>query len=221
MELSGEDVLRVNEIFHSIQGESSYAGWPCVFVRLTGCNLRCLYCDTRYAYEEGVDLEMAEILDRVAAFSCDMVEVTGGEPLLQREAFRLVEALLDRGYRVLVETNGSMDISPLDPRCASIVDVKCPSSGESHRNDLANLLRLRPADELKFVIGDRGDYEFAKHVLAAPPFGGRILNTVHFSPVSGKLEPSLLVRWILEDRLRVHLNLQWHKVIWGPSERGV
>ncbi|MHC1741925.1 MAG: radical SAM protein [Syntrophobacteraceae bacterium] len=214
-------MLRVSEIFHSIQGESSYAGWPCSFVRLSGCNLRCSYCDTRYAHDEGTVMEVSEILQRVDAQSCDLVEVTGGEPLLQSETHRLVRELADRGRRVLVETNGSMDISELDPRSVVIMDVKCPSSGQSHCNDLANLGRLRPADEVKLVIGDREDYEFARELLGGFRSGGLKQNTVHFSPVFGKMEPSRLVQWILDDRLCVRLNLQLHKFIWDPNRRGV
>jgi 7-carboxy-7-deazaguanine synthase len=214
-------VLRVCEIFHSIQGESSYAGWPCSFVRLSGCNLRCRYCDTPYAYEEGVAMEVGEILERLGIYSSRLVEVTGGEPLLQAETPRLVRKLLECGYRVLVETNGSKDISGLDPRCVAIVDMKCPSSGQSHCNDLGNLRRLRPSDELKFVIENRADYDFAKSLLSSIRSEGEIMNTVHFSPVFGQLDPSRLVDWILEDGLWVHLNMQWHKVIWGPDERGV
>lgn len=213
-------MLRVNEIFHSIQGESSYAGWPCSFIRLAGCNLRCTYCDTRYAYEEGEDLEIGDILDRLSAPAGCLVEVTGGEPLLQAETPTLVKGLLARGYRVLVETNGSLDISVLDPACVAILDLKCPSSGESHRNELGNLDRLRPADEVKFVLANRRDYEFARRVMASL-HANRRTNVVHFSPVFGVLEPSRLVEWILEDRLPVHLNLQWHKYIWGPDQRGV
>ncbi len=214
-------MLKVSEIFHSIQGESSFAGCPCAFVRLSGCNLRCSYCDTRYAYDDGVAMEVSEILRRVDACTCDLVEVTGGEPLLQSEASRLVRELADRGLRVLVETNGSMDISPLDVRSIVIMDVKCPSSGQSHCNDLANLGRLRPGDEVKFVIADRADYEFAREVVLGMRPGEGKQNVKHFSPVFGRMEPSCLAEWILEDRLCVRLNLQLHKVIWGPSQRGV
>lgn len=220
-QLDGARVLRVSEIFHSIQGESSYAGWPCSFIRLAGCNLRCRHCDTRYAYEEGVELEIHEILERLRPLASQLVEVTGGEPLLQSEAPRLISELVAKGYRVLVETNGSLDISGLDPACVAIVDLKCPSSGESGRNDLGNLERLRPADELKFVIADREDYDFAVNLLGVIQRVSHGANTIHFSPVFGILEPRRLVEWILADGLRVHLNLQWHKYIWGPERRGV
>ncbi len=211
--------LRVNEIFHSIQGESSYAGEPCVFVRLAGCNLRCAYCDTRYAYDEGQANEIAEILERVSRFGCGLVEITGGEPLLQEETPVLARELLSAGYRVLVETNGSMDIDRLDRGCARIMDVKCPSSGMATHNDMTNLTRLTGRDELKFVIGSREDYEFAKSILATRPEG--VGCKVNFSAVFGQLPLRELAEWILADRLSVRLNLQIHKLIWDPDARGV
>lgn len=210
--------LNISEIFFSIQGESSHAGMPCVFVRLAGCNLRCSYCDTRYAYGGGRLMELAEIMDRVSSFDCALVEITGGEPLLQDETPALVLALLGAGFAVLLETNGSIDIDRVDRRCARIVDIKCPSSGMSARNDLRNLHRITERDELKFVLAGRDDYEFAKNTLAGAPIGYR---SVNFSPVHGLLEPRTLAGWILEDRLRVRLNLQLHKIIWGPDARGV
>jgi 7-carboxy-7-deazaguanine synthase len=213
--------LQVNEIFYSIQGESSYAGRPCVFVRLTGCNLRCTYCDTRYAYEEGKELEIEDIADRVSSYACGLVEITGGEPLLQKDTPMLVDRLLDCGHQVLLETNGSRDISIVDSRCVKIVDIKCPSSGQADRNDLNNLGRLDGHDELKFVIGSRDDYAFAKGVLDSAkdrlPEAGR----VHFSPVFGLIPPRMLAEWILKDHLNTRLSLQLHKIIWGPDQRGV
>jgi 7-carboxy-7-deazaguanine synthase len=213
--------MTVNEIFHSIQGESSFAGRPCVFIRLTGCNLRCSYCDTQYAYYDGEELEVQAILDRVLAHHCSLVEVTGGEPLLQDETPKLINHLLEQGFTVLLETNGSQDISMVDSRCVRILDVKCPSSGEVRCNDLTNLQRLSNRDEVKFVIGDLGDYEFAKQILkrlgALPLDPSRI----HFSPVFGRLKPDLLARWILTDHLSVRLHLQLHKTIWDPQLRGV
>jgi len=215
-------VLRVNEIFYSMQGESGYAGWPCVFVRLSGCNLRCTYCDTLYAYEEGSSMEIGEIVDRIRPFECPLVEVTGGEPLIQTEAPALVERLLESGYRVLVETNGSQDISRLDPRCVRIVDFKCPSSGEADSNDLDNIARLRDRDEVKMVIGTREDFDFAKEILARIRRSAEHREVaVLFSPVFGELTPRSLAEWILADRLQVRLNLQLHKIIWGPERRGV
>ncbi len=205
--------LRVNELFYSIQGESSYAGRPCVFVRLTGCNLRCSYCDTKYAYEEGTELEIGEIIDRVSSYHCRLVEVTGGEPLIQAETPALIRRLLDEGYEVLLETNGSQDISQVDGRCVKIVDIKCPSSDEADKNDFENLNRLSDKDEIKFVIGDREDYEYAKKMLDLLGSNPLTVKAVHFSPVFGKLDPKTLAEWILEDNLDVRLHLQLHKYI--------
>ncbi|MGA2027934.1 MAG: radical SAM protein [Syntrophobacteraceae bacterium] len=210
--------LEVNEIFHSIQGESSWSGQPCVFIRLTGCNLRCAYCDTSYAYEQGRFMEIPEIVERVRRLRCDLVEVTGGEPLIQAETPPLIGALLDAGHTVLLETNGSMDIGVVDPRCIRIMDIKCPSSGMAGQNDLRNLKQLRVHDELKFVIGSREDYEFARDLLSTLPDARCKIN---FSPVFGSLAPRSLAEWILEDHLAVRLNLQLHKIIWGPESRSV
>jgi 7-carboxy-7-deazaguanine synthase len=213
--------LKVNEIFYSIQGESTYAGKPCVFIRLTGCNLRCSYCDTKYAYYDGEKLDIHEIINKVALYGCPLVEVTGGEPLLQEETPYLISQLLGTGYKVLIETNGSQDISRVDGRSVRIVDIKCPSSGEKDRNDLANLNRLRDEDELKFVIGSREDYNYAKDILSLIGHGSSSKITVHFSPSFGRMEPKELVGWILNDRLNVRLHLQLHKYIWPPGQRGV
>jgi len=215
-------LIRVNEIFYSIQGESIRAGWPCVMVRLTGCNLRCTYCDTRYAYDEGMEMTIAQISTGVSAFNCPLVEITGGEPLMQEETPFLVDKLLSQGFTVLVETNGSCDISLLNPRCARIVDLKCPSSGEQDANDYANLDRLSGNDELKFVLAERRDFEFARDLarrVQKVPAGMAI--PVNFSPVFGRLAPKTLAEWILDDRLQVRLNLQLHKIIWGHDARGV
>ncbi len=213
--------LKVNEIFYSIQGESSFAGWPCIFVRLTGCNLRCSYCDTQYAYDEGRDASIDDILREVATFRCSLVEITGGEPLRQEETPLLIHTLLDRGYGVLMETNGSFDISAVDPRCIRIVDVKLPGSGEEHRNYWNNLNVLTERDELKFVIGGRKDYEYAREVLGRLQRDVSVKTVANFSPLYGNLAPQLLAEWILEDRLAVRLNLQLHKIIWPPDRRGV
>lgn len=213
--------LKVNEIFYSIQGESSYAGYPCVFVRLTGCNLRCFYCDTRYAYEEGREMEIGEIIDRVASCRCRLVEVTGGEPLIQQETPFLILNLLEKGYEVLLETNGTQDISLVDERCVRIVDIKCPSSGEDKNNDLENLNRLTDKDEVKFVIGGREDYEYARKILEIIDYKSSRMSPVHFSPVFGKMDPEILAEWILEDNLNVRLQIQLHKIIWDPEQRGV
>lgn len=212
-------ILTVNEIFYSIQGESLYAGLPCIFIRLSGCNLRCSYCDTRYAYHEGEEMTVRRILDQISGYRCPLVELTGGEPLLQENTPVLIKELLNESYNVLVETNGSLDISRIDDRCIRIVDVKCPSSGECEKNDWNNLERLNFRDQVKFVIGDRRDYEFAKTTvqkISRIP-GGNIL----FSTVAGKLKPAELAGWILEDRLGVRLHLQLHKIIWPNIERGV
>ena len=215
-------ILRVNEIFHSIQGESSHAGMPCVFVRLTGCNLRCSWCDTRYAYEEGETILIRDILERVRAFQCRLVEVTGGEPLLQVGTSELVNSLLSEHYTVLVETNGSLDIRLVDPACSRIVDMKCPSSGMADRNELRNLEFLTERDELKFVIGSREDYEFAVRFLDSIRSGwGTPSYTINFSPVFSAVSPRILAEWILHDRLPVRLNLQLHKILWDPDARGV
>lgn len=213
--------LRVNEIFYSLQGESSHAGRPCVFVRLTGCNLRCSYCDTQYAYEEGEALGIDQIENRVASYRCLLVEVTGGEPLLQEETPLLLRRLVEKGYEVLLETNGTLDVGQLDKRCVKILDVKCPSSGEADRNDLSNLTKLSPIDEIKFVICDRQDYEYAKKIVDREKTCLSKVKAVHFSPVSGKLAPRSLASWILEDRLNVRLQLQLHKLIWDPEKRGI
>jgi 7-carboxy-7-deazaguanine synthase len=213
--------LKVNEIFYSIQGESSFAGRPCVFVRLTGCNLRCSYCDTQYAYEEGALLDLQEIMLRVASFNCRLVEITGGEPLLQRQTPELVAALLDQAFTVLLETNGSLDIGVIDDRCVRIMDVKCPSSGESGKNRLENLDLLTSRDELKFVLGDREDYDYAKRILATCIPHRDKINTPLFSVAYGMLDARTLAGWIRDDRLDVRLQIQLHKLIWDPRQRGV
>ncbi|OQY13715.1 MAG: 7-carboxy-7-deazaguanine synthase [Desulfobacteraceae bacterium 4572_187] len=212
--------LLVNEIFYSIQGESTHSGRPCIFVRLTGCNLRCSYCDTRYAYEQGVKMDLTEIMTRIAAYMCPLVEITGGEPLLQSDTPILISKLLENGYEVLMETNGSLDISSIDGRCIKIVDIKCPTSDESEKNDMENLKRLGPKDQVKFVIENRIDYEYAKETIDfnCPDFPEE---QILFSPVSEEIAPAQLAEWILEDNLNVRLNLQIHKIIWPSSERGV
>ena len=212
--------LMVNEIFHSIQGESTYAGLPCVFVRLTGCNMRCAYCDTAYAYDEGHPMQMSDILDSIDVFDCNMVEVTGGEPLLQDETPDLIASLVQRKYQVLMETNGSFDIRKTDPRCVKIMDIKCPGSGEHEKCDLRNIHYLGEKDQIKFVIGDRQDYEYAKRVLKKIPSNISMGNRL-FSPINEQLAPRELAGWILEDRLAVRLHLQLHRVIWPDIDRGV
>jgi 7-carboxy-7-deazaguanine synthase len=211
--------MKVCEIFTSIQGESSHAGLPCTFVRLTGCNLRCLYCDTRYAYDEGVEMRVEEIIRLVEQADSRLVEVTGGEPLLQGESPFLVRGLVDSGYDVLVETNGSLSIGDIDARATIILDVKTPGSGEGGRIDFANFRYLKPLDEIKFVLCGRDDYDWAKEFLSARGLWDK--HTILFSPAAAMLEPSALARWMAEDRLRARLNLQLHKYIFGPNARGV
>lgn len=212
--------LIVNEIFYSIQGESTHAGLPCVFVRLTGCNLRCAYCDTAYAYDEGRSMQIPEILDSIAVFHCNMVAVTGGEPLLQDKTPDLISGLLRKNYQVLLETNGSFDIRLADPRCARIMDVKCPGSGEHEKCDHKNFRYLDKRDQVKFVIGDRQDYEYARDMLNKIPSSIPTGNLL-FSPVAKQLVPAQLAGWILEDHLQTRLHLQLHKTIWPDIERGV
>ena len=213
-------MLTVNEIFHSIQGESTHTGRPCVFVRLTACDLRCSWCDTPYAFTEGRKMSIDEVIGRVDAFDCPLVEITGGEPLLQREVYPLMERLLASGRTVMVETGGHLSIEQVPEPVIKIVDVKCPGSSESHRNDWDNLARVAPHDEVKFVIRDRADYEFAREVVRRHGLVGRVA-AVLFSPVHGVLDPKDLSAWILEDRLPVRLQLQIHKHIWGADVRGV
>jgi 7-carboxy-7-deazaguanine synthase len=212
-------MLRVNEIFHSIQGESTHAGRPCVFVRLTGCNLRCVWCDTAYAFHDGSPLSVGDVVDRVVAYGCGLVELTGGEPLLQPEAVDLMRALIDRGLEVMLETGGSLPIDDVPEGVARIVDVKCPASGESDRNHWANLDVLRRGDELKFVINDRADYEWAATVVRSRALAERA--AVLFSPVHGVLAGGDLARWVLDDGLPVRVQLQMHKHLWPGVIRGV
>lgn len=210
--------LQVCETFLSIQGESSHAGWPCAFVRLTGCNLRCRFCDTRYAYEGGTARSMEDLAAEVQDMGCRRVEITGGEPLLQDETPELAARLAALGLTVLVETNGSLDIRALPQQTIAIVDMKGPSSGEAERMDLENLDRLRPRDEVKFVLADRSDY---RHMLALLPRIDADRNVVNVSAVFGVLAPRELAAWILADGLNLRLNLQQHKHIWPPDKRGV
>jgi len=215
-----EDRLRVNEIFFSIQGESTWAGRPCAFVRLTGCDLRCVWCDTEYAFHEGRTMTVQEAAERLFSYGCDLVEVTGGEPLLQPGVHRLIARLLDGGLTVLVETSGASDVSRLDPRAIKVMDLKCPGSGESARNRWSNIDHLTAHDEVKFVLADRTDYEWAREVILRHKLAARV-NAVLMSCVFRRLEPTALAGWILEDRLSVRMQLQMHKHIWGPDTRGV
>jgi 7-carboxy-7-deazaguanine synthase len=213
-------MLTVNEIFHSIQGESTLAGEPCVFVRLTACDLRCTWCDTAYAFYEGRKMSVDDVVAAVEQYGCPLVEITGGEPLLQPEVYPLMTRLLDRGKRVLLETGGHRSIADVPSGVVRIMDVKCPGSGESARNDWANLARLTAIDQVKFVLADRADYEFARDLVQKESLADRVA-AVLFSPVHGVLHPRELAEWILADRLRVRLQLQAHKFIWPPDTRGV
>lgn len=211
--------LVVNEIFKSIQGESWFAGLPCVFVRLTGCNLRCTYCDTKYAYEEGEELSLEEVLDRVEAYNSPMVEITGGEPLLQNDASDLADVLLTKKKTVLVETNGTLDIDVLPKGVIRIVDVKCPDSGESEKMLWENMDALVRTDEVKFVLQSRRDYDWTKSIVEEYELLRRCM--VLFSPAFRILDLRTLAEWILDDDLTVRLNPQLHKYIWPPNKRGV
>ena len=211
--------LVVNEIFYSIQGESGHAGRPCVFIRLTYCNLRCSYCDTEYAFHEGVSMDIPEILERVRAYRCPLVEVTGGEPLVQKHIHELLEKLSDEGFEVLLETGGSLDISRVDSRVKRIVDFKCPGSGMEGHNLWSNVDHLSPRDEVKFVIGNHDDFEWSVEKIRLFDIENRC--TVLFSTVFGELLPVQLAEWILAENLRVRLQLQLHKYLWEPETRGV
>jgi 7-carboxy-7-deazaguanine synthase len=213
-------MLTVSEIFHSIQGESTRAGAPCVFVRLTSCDLRCAWCDTPYAFSGGQKRAVEDVVQAVAAFGCPLVEITGGEPLLQEDVYPLMAALLERRMTVLLETGGHISLERVPDGVVKIVDVKCPGSGESARNHWPNLDRVGSNDEVKFVIQDRTDYEFARNVVERHRLADRC-GAVLFSPVHGVLAPPDLAAWVLADRLPVRLQLQVHKYIWGVHARGV
>ena len=216
---SAADRLTINEIFFSIQGESSWTGLPCLFVRLAYCNLRCVWCDAAYTFYEGKEMSFDDILDALRAHPCKLVEVTGGEPLAQDNCLPFMTRLCDEGYTVLLETSGSLDISRVDPRVHRIVDFKCPGSGMSARNRLKNIEFLKPIDELKFVIADRIDYEWAKELLRKHNLVAKC--PVLFSPVFGQLDNLTLVTWILDDGLDVRFQVQLHKYVWEPNKRGV
>lgn len=212
-------MIKINEIYYSVQGESSKAGLPTVFVRLTYCNLRCSYCDTEYAFYDGTDRAIDEIISEVKKFSCNLVEITGGEPLFQNECLNLMTRLCDDGFEVMLETGGSLPIKNIDKRVMIIMDLKCPSSKMMKKNLYENLDFIKPNDEIKFVIGNREDYDWAKEIINK--FKLTEKSALLFSVVFGKLEPVQLVEWILEDKLKVRYQLQMHKIIWEPTAKGV
>ena len=212
--------LLVNELFYSIQGESTWSGLPCGFVRLSGCNLRCRYCDTQYAYEHGFPMQVRDIVQQLNRMSCSHVTITGGEPLLQKDTPMLVSTLLQNGFNISVETNGSQDIGIVDPECVRIMDLKCPSSGMQAFNDMENINRLGPRDQVKFVIANQEDYQFALEMsrrLAGHLQAGNIL----FSPVHLLLSATDLAQWMLHDHVRARLQIQLHKYLWPDQERGI
>lgn len=212
--------FEISEIFHSIQGESTYTGLPCVFIRLSGCNLKCSYCDTEYSHDKGELMGLDEVLKKVDSYRCRLVELTGGEPLMQEGTPELASSLLSRGFDVLMETNGSLDIDLVDRRCIRIVDVKCPGSGMSGKNNFSNMKRLTSKDQLKFVISDKIDFDYMSEVLMKHnpqlPHG-----SILASPVEGRLRPDQLASWILESGMEVRMQLQLHRLIWPDIDRGV
>jgi len=211
-------VLTINEIFYSLQGESTLAGKPCTFVRLAGCNMRCTYCDTRNAYDNGIEMSVEHVLRALTKYDCPLVLLTGGEPLMQENISDLIDRMLDLGYQVMLETNGSRDIQKVPEGVLTVMDIKCPSSGESENVMYSNIDYLAPTDNVKFVIGDRRDYEWASDVIF--DYGIHELCEVLMSPVHGKIESVQLAEWILHDKMPVRLQLQLHKLLWGPEVQG-
>jgi len=212
-------MLKVNEIFKSIQGESTYAGLPCVFIRLTGCNLRCDYCDTKYAYEEGKDFSIDELINDVEKkFNCRLVEITGGEPLLQKSAKELLDRLVSKNYSVLLETNGTVSLKNIHPSVIKIMDVKCPSSGVSVKTDWNNLSYLAPSDQLKFVVSNKNDFDWAVNEIKEKKLDN--LCPILFSPNYNQIKNEDLAEWILQENINVRFQLQLHKYIWGEARKG-
>lgn len=212
--------LSVTEVYRSIQGESTWVGLPCIFIRLTGCNLRCVWCDTQYAFYGGRKVTIGELVDKCLGLSCPLVEITGGEPLLQKDTPTLAQCLLERGMTVLCETSGALPIGQLPADVIKILDLKCPASGECEKNDWSNIAALSPKDEVKFVIADRADYEWSREAVRKHDLSSRC-RAVLFSPVFGAIEPRTLVDWILHDRLDVRFQLQLHKFVWPADAKGV
>jgi len=211
-------MLKINEIFYSIQGESSFNGMPCIFIRLTYCNLRCSYCDTEYAFYEGKDMSIQDIIHEIQQYDCKLVEVTGGEPLMQEECINLMKTLLNENYQVMLETGGSLPLNKVPKKVIKIVDFKCPSSNMAKKNDWTIIKDLNSKDEVKFVIGDKDDYEWTKKKLNEYNLNDK---TILFSPVHDILDPKMLSDWILKDNLKVRLQMQLHKYIWSPETKGV
>lgn len=212
-------MIKINEIYKSIQGESSKAGLPCVFVRLTYCNLRCTYCDSEYAFYDGKEMSISQIIDEVKKYNCKLVEITGGEPLFQNESIDLMKELCDEGFDVMLETSGSLSIKDIDARVKIIMDLKCPSSKMMKKNLYENIEFLKPTDEIKFVIGNQEDYDWSKKIISDYHLNEKC--EILFSVVFEQLKPVTLVEWILEDNLNVRYQLQMHKYIWDPKQKGV
>ncbi len=212
--------MDICEIFYSLQGESTFAGLPCTFVRLSGCNLDCAWCDTQYAKTEVRPMSLEAIMDQVSSLECKLVEITGGEPLIQGQTPELINRLIKRGYQVLLETNGSQSIAAVDPACIRILDIKCPSSNESNSFHTDNFGLLTPTDEIKFVVGTREDYVFARTIIQKN-LSRHPKARIHLSPVFGQITLESLTAWIMEDHLHARLSLQQHKLIWNPEQRGV
>jgi len=213
-------LLNICEIFYSLQGESTFSGLPCIFIRLSGCNLNCSWCDTRYAEEESFPMTFDQILKKIEPYNCTLIEITGGEPLLQKATPMLISMLLERHYQVLLETNGSFSIQHIPGPCIKIVDIKCPSSNESNSFLQENIQYLSKADEIKFVIGSLEDYEFAKAMIENE-LSGISQKKIHLSPVFSQISPEVLAQRMIEDNLHARLSLQQHKIIWTPDRRGV
>ena len=211
--------LKINEIYYSIQGESTYAGRPCIFIRLTYCNLRCTYCDTEYAFYEGKDMEIPEIMNEIQQWDCNLVEVTGGEPLFQEECIDLLNDLVNSSYEIMLETGGSLSISDVPKEVIKIVDFKCPSSGMEKKNLWSIVDNLQPHDEVKFVLGNREDFDWAKDRITE--YSLDKICTVLFSPTFGEMDPQQIVEWILAENLPVRMQMQMHKMIWNPDKQGV
>jgi 7-carboxy-7-deazaguanine synthase len=214
-----EQKIKINEIFYSIQGESSFAGLPCIFIRFTNCNLRCNYCDTEYAFYEGSELTILEIINHIKQYDCKLVEITGGEPLIQKNIYFLIHELIKNDYEVLLETGGHVDIGKVNKKVTIIMDIKCPSSGESKKNLWSNLEKLNPSTEIKFVIRNKNDFDWAVSIIEKYKLNQN--NIVLFSPVFGELDNENLANWILKSKLRIRMQLQTHKYIWDSNKKGV